>query len=131
MADLSKKLIGKNLQNMRKLAGFKSARAFAEHMGIPVTKYTEYEQGRHSFTYEQAWEFADALGCTLDEIGGRKAPERLYADPRQAALNGHYESLNEDGKGDLVKFAKSYASDPERRIKKERRAAGNQAAMGA
>lgn len=131
MTDLSKKLIGKNLQKMRKSSGFKSARAFAEHMGIPVTKYTEYEQGRHGFTYEQAWKFADALGCTLDEVGGRKAPERLYADLRQAALNGHYESLNEASKGDLVKFAKSYASDPERRIEKERQAADDQTAMGA
>lgn len=126
-----RKAIGKSLQGARKSAGFKSARAFAEHMGIPVSAYTEYEQGRNGFSYEQAWEFADALGCTLDEVGGRKAPERLYADPRQAALNGHYESLNEASKGDLVKFAKSYASDPERRIEKERQAADNQTAMGA
>lgn len=125
------KQIGSHLQKTRKAAGFKSAKAFAEHIGMSKDTYTGYEQGRISLSYERAWEFADALGCTLDEVGGRKAPERLYADPRQAALNGHYESLNEASKGDLVKFAKSYASDPERRIEKERQAADDQTAMGA
>ena len=126
-----KKAVGKNLQTRRKAAGFKSARAFAEHVGINVSTYTEYEQGRGSFTYEQAWQFADALGCTLDELGGRAVPECHYSDPRQEALNGHYETLNDKSKTALVDFAKSYASDPERRMVKERQVPDHQAAMGA
>ena len=63
-----------NLQAMRKAAGFKSARAFAEHIGMNVSTYTDYEQGRRMFALEQAWEFADALGCTLDELAGRTPP---------------------------------------------------------
>lgn len=131
MISFDKKQVGKNLQRTRKAAGFKSARAFAEHLGIPVSKYTQYEQGKHGFTFEQAWQFADALGCTLDELGGRAVPECCYSDPRQEALNGHYESLNDESKGDLVKFAKSFAADPERRMVKERQVSDVREKMGA
>ena len=62
-----------NLQALRKAAGFKSAKAFAHHIGMNVNTYTDYEQGRRMFALDQAWEFADALGCTLDELAGRIA----------------------------------------------------------
>ena len=127
-----RKAIGKNLQSIRKKAGFNSAKAFAEYIGMPVSAYTEYEQGRNGFTYEQAWEFADALGCTLDDLGGRGVPECRYSDPRQEALNGHYDSLNDESKTDLVKFAKSFAADSERRMEKSRpEHPAAEAAMGA
>ena len=63
-----------NLQALRKAAGFKSAKAFAHHIGMNVNTYTDYEQGRRMFALDQAWEFADALGCTLDELAGRTPP---------------------------------------------------------
>ena len=66
------KQIGKSLQEKRKAAGYRSAREFADHMGMNVSTYTEYEQGRSMFNYEQAWRFADELGCTLDALGGRE-----------------------------------------------------------
>lgn len=63
-----------NLQAMRKRAGFKSAREFAEHAGINVKTYTNHEQGDVSMSLLQAWEYADLLNCTLDELAGRKSP---------------------------------------------------------
>ena len=63
-----------NLQAMRKRAGFKSARAFAEHINMPIDTYTAYEQGKVNISLLQAWEFADILNCTLDELAGRKSP---------------------------------------------------------
>lgn len=66
-----------NLQLLRKKAGFRSARAFAEELNIPVGTYTDYEQGRRNFALEQAWAFADVLGealgrhVTIDELAGR------------------------------------------------------------
>ena len=107
--------IGKNLQATRKSAGFKSAKAFAESVGMSASAYTEYEQGRRSFTYEQAWQFADALGCTLDEVGGRTPPPREYDDPRQKQLNDCYEAMNESGRALLAESAKSISADPARR----------------
>ena len=131
MEAIDRKQIGKHLQMMRKRAGFKSARAFAESIGIEPTAYFEYEQGRSSFSFERAWQFADALGCTLDELGGRPTPKCHYSDPRQTALNGHYEHLNDASKTALVDFAKSYAADPERRMSKERQVPRDRTAMGA
>lgn len=56
------------LQAMRKRAGYKSAKSFADHIGMPVGTYTDYEQGRRMFTLERAREFADALDCSLHEL---------------------------------------------------------------
>ena len=69
-----KKAIGKALQAARRSAGFKSAKAFAEHMQYNVGTYTNWEQGKQMFSLEQAYEMANALGCTLDELGGRTYP---------------------------------------------------------
>ena len=58
------------LQRIRKEKGFKSAKAFADSIGMNTHTYTDYEQGRRMFSLETAWEFADALECTLDELAG-------------------------------------------------------------
>lgn len=65
-----------NLQALRKRAGFRSARAFAEHVGVNIKTYTNHEQGDAAMSLLQAWEYADALNCTLDELAGRRVPER-------------------------------------------------------
>lgn len=99
------RLLGKNLQTLRKAAGYKSARVFAEHLGINVSTYTEYEQGRTPFTLEQAWMFADAIGCTLDELCGRSVapskPEQITSEVISKAC----ESLNDEGVSRLIKDA--------------------------
>ena len=80
------------LQAMRKRAGFKSAKAFAEHIGMAVGTYTDYEQGRRMFTLEKACEFARELDCTLDELAGRVPPQTAQEtayDERQASLNDY------------------------------------------
>lgn len=67
-----------NLQECRKNAGFKSARAFAEHIGMPVGTYTAYEQGVREMSLSVACRFADELGCSLDDL--RPRVEYLYMD---------------------------------------------------
>lgn len=107
-----------NLQAMRKKAGYRSARAFAEHIGMNVATYTDYEQGRHSFTLEKAWEFADLLGCSLDELAGRQWPPEgaaAPADPRREALLASYDQLNDDGRTIASEAVASMARDPLRR----------------
>ena len=42
------------LQEMRKRAGFSSAREFAEHIGMNPFTYTNYEQERNDLTLERA-----------------------------------------------------------------------------
>lgn len=109
--------------------------AFARTNGIKATSLYSILDEKTNFErigIDTFLKIAHGLGMTADELYYGTSPEPpTYTDPRQTALNGHYESLNDESKGDLVKFAKSFASDPERRIEKERQDAGNQIAMGA
>lgn len=121
-----------NLQEMRKRAGYKSAKAFADKIGMSVNTYTNYEQGKVNLTLEKAWEFADILRCSLDDLAGREAPKRTYSDPNQAALNGYYESMNDNGKSALTESARLMSGNPETRIEKnEVESVPVQAKMGA
>lgn len=83
-----RKLIGDTLQKHRKAAGFKSAVAFAEYMGINPSTYTDWEQGRHMYSFEQAWSMADFFGVSLDELGGREWQTTIIVD-----LSGDERSL--------------------------------------
>lgn len=116
------------LQRIRKEKGFKSAKAFAEHIGMSKNTYTNYEQGTRPLSLETAWEFADALECTLDELAGREWPRAAFADPGQEALNAYFESMNSAGRGALVESARLMSGSPDTRIEKDRPAsAGVQA----
>lgn len=88
-----------NLKVMRRVAGFKSARAFAEHIGMSPNTYTAYEQGRITLTADKLWELADALDCTTDDILGRVVPNApTYADARQEDLNADFLALSDMGR---------------------------------
>lgn len=97
-----------NLQAMRKAAGYSSAKAFAEAIEMSVNTYTAYEQGRHSFTLEQAWQFADALGCTLDELAGREWP-KAAGNPYHDELADAYDRASSEGKRAIMTVARSVA----------------------
>lgn len=74
MAVPDRKQLGDHLKKLRKEAGYRSSRAFAESIGIPNTRYVEYEQGRVPLSFETAWLIADFLGIPLDAVGGRVPP---------------------------------------------------------
>lgn len=120
------------LQEIRKARGFKSAKEFAEHAGMNVSTYTDYEQGRSGFSLEKAWEFADILDCSLDELAGRKRPRKEFADQEQESLNRYYESMNRDGRTALLSSARLMSGSPDVRIEKDRQEnSGIQTALGA
>ena len=120
-----------NLQALRKAAGYKSANAFADAIGMKRSTYTDYEQGRRLFTLERACEFADILHCTLDELAGREAPEVYYDDPDQEALNGYWESMNKSGRHAVLEAVRLISSSPDVRIEKEGEYLRVSSAMGA
>ena len=90
-----------DLQRMRRKAGFTSAKAFAEHIGMSVNTYTAYEQGRHELSLVQAWEFADILDCTLDELAGRHVPDRPQIDVREQRILDVYRASDERGRDNI------------------------------
>lgn len=88
--------IGRTLQRLRKEAGFKSAAAFAKVLGIKTGTYTSYEQGEAAFSYERAWDMADALDVSLDELGGRDFPgEGFAATVEERSLVDSYRRMDE------------------------------------
>ena len=118
------------LQRIRKSRGYKSAKEFALHIGMSPNTYTGHEQGK-PFDLEKAWEYADALDCSLDELVGRSRP-RKFGDPMQSALNESYENMNGHGRETLVSVARSLEKDTANRIVKEgSENADGQAAAGA
>lgn len=81
----SKKELGDRIKMIRERAGYKSRAAFAEALGMKPTKYQEYEMGRSKLDLSVAWEIADLLDISLDELGGRhfRASESMPEDERR------------------------------------------------
>ena len=98
-----------NLQAMRVRAGFKSAREFAEHIGVNVGTYTNYEQGKVALSLLKAWEFADALDCTIDELAGRRVPDRAQIDSAEQHVIDCYRSTDARGKAAITRTAEGEA----------------------
>lgn len=99
------------LQELRKKAGFQSAIAFAEHYGINAGTYTNYEQGKRNLTLEKAWEFADLLNCSLDELAGRQWPPECASrtDPAREEIIACYDGSNAENRNFLLQAARHAA----------------------
>ena len=66
----------RTLQRLRRAAGYRSARDFAETLGIPASTYSRYERQPETketaIPISSAWAIADALGCSIDLVVGRE-----------------------------------------------------------
>lgn len=116
------------LQDIRKARGFRSAKEFAKHIGMSARTYTNYEQGATSLTLEKAWEFADMLDCTLDELAGRERPAKDYSDPRQVDLNRDFSVLDEPSKDAAVAAIRGMAAACAQDVDAARAASGKKSA---
>lgn len=87
--------MAKTLQQIRKDAGFRSAREFAESAGVPVSTYTRYEQQPDTIPLKAAWELADRFGCSIDAIVGRTEPA---PDAMRGEVQRFHDSLSESNK---------------------------------
>lgn len=118
------------LKRFRNLRGL-SQDEMAERLGVKTSRYGTWERGERTMSFPQAIACAEILGCTTDELAGRK-PVRSFADPDQAALNGYYESMNERGRSALVESARLMSDGDSVRIEKDgAEDAGISAAVGA
>ena len=74
--------VGKRtLQRLRREAGYRSAKDFAEVLNIPSSTYARYERAVEcpecGIPLAAAWQIADALGCSIDLVVGRTIDERV------------------------------------------------------
>lgn len=65
---------GGPLARIRREAGYPSARALAAELGISESTYSRYESAPGRMPLPAALRIADALGCPLDDIVGRRPP---------------------------------------------------------
>ena len=113
------------LQELRKAAGYRTAKEFADEMGIPTTSYSRYESAPGKISVDQAWRLADRLGCSIDLIVGRAdldAPESGAGDlrgPVQRLYDGLSPRLRES-LDDYLAYLVARNADEERRREAER-----------
>lgn len=69
----------RSLQQLRREAGYGSAKEFAERLQIPAPTYARYERQPDGpdtgIPMKAAWHIADVLGCSIDLVVGRDADE--------------------------------------------------------
>lgn len=105
------------LQRLRKLAGFKTQKEVADALGVPERRYASWEREEAMINLEQAYNCARLFGCSIDAIAGY-TPPISYADPAQEALNGYWESMNDDGRERLLGIAELAADSGKVRVQK-------------
>lgn len=85
-----------SLQNLRKEAGYRTAKDFAEAVDIPAPTYTRYEQEPAKIPIERAWIIADFLGCTIDAVVGRTP---IKPSEMRGPVQRVYDALSDKNKG--------------------------------
>lgn len=79
----------RTLQRMRREAGYRSAKDFAESVGIPMSTYARYERAGDGpecgIPLPSAWAIADALGCSIDLVVGREDIDAATGSVRERA----------------------------------------------
>ena len=88
----------RTLQRLRRQAGYRSAKDFAEVLGIPSSTYARYERTGDGvdcgIPLSAAWQIADALGCSIDLVVGR---ENIDAS-RPEGIQLRYDALSDEGR---------------------------------
>lgn len=64
--------MAKTIQDLRRERGYRSAREFADALGISASSMSRYDNQPDSIPTKVAWAMADDLGCSIDEVVGRE-----------------------------------------------------------
>lgn len=99
------------LKRLRKAAGFKSRKAFADALGDNYSErqIKSWESNDRMLSLQQACDCADLLDCSLDELAGRDFSPPEFADPWQEELNRCYDASTPDRKRRIVDTARDAA----------------------
>lgn len=79
------------LQELRKIHGYKTAKDFAEAIEIPVPTYSRYEQNPEKIPLKAAWKIADFLEVSIDAVVGREGVD--FSDNR-GPIQRFYDDLS-------------------------------------
>lgn len=97
------------LMQLRKKAGYKNRNDFADKIGIERRTYKAWEAGERNMNFPQACMIAEALNCSLDELAGRSAPNKL-TDPYERELLNNYRASTPERQDRLIDTARDFAA---------------------
>lgn len=63
--------MAKSIKDLRQEKGYRSAREFADALGIATSSMSRYDKDPESIPLKHAWAMADLLDCSIDEVVGR------------------------------------------------------------
>lgn len=108
------------LQEMRRAAGFKSSKDFAESMGLAAPTYARYEQSPEKIPLDKAWQLADRFGCSIDAVVGRAPVDDVQAlrGPVQKAYDA-LSPASQELAGEFMEFL-AQKETSERKARKEK-----------
>ena len=81
---------------LRRQAGYRSSREFAEKIGVPAPTYTRYESNPDKIPLKNAWAIADELGCSIDAVVGRASYDDAMANRGEVQIE--YDALSDEGR---------------------------------
>ena len=93
--------MAKTIQDLRKEAGYSSAKDFAAALGIPQSTYARYENQPDGIPLKQAWAIADFLGCSIDMVVGR---EPVSVDDMRGDMQKFFDELSPQGQALFLEF---------------------------
>ena len=109
--------MAKTLQDLRREAGYRSAKDFAAAMEIALSTYNRYESQPESIPLKQAWAIADFLGCSIDMVVGR---DPVTVDGMRGDVQRFYDSLSAEGRA-LMDEQMDFVAHRERKAAERRR----------
>lgn len=107
------------LQQLRKEAGYRTAKDFAEAIEVPPTTYARYEQSPDKIPLKQAWMIADFLHCSIDAVVGR---EPIDVDSMRGDVQKFYDDLSDENQKLFDEF-KEFVALKEETARKKKQAA--------
>lgn len=63
--------MAKSIKDLRQEKGYRSAREFADALGIATSSMSRYDRDPETIPLKHAWAMADLLDCSIDEVVGR------------------------------------------------------------
>lgn len=81
--------MAKTIQELRREKGYRSAREFADSLGISPSSMSRYDNQPETIPTKVAWAMADRLDCSIDEVVGR-----MPVTSGKSELQEFYDSLH-------------------------------------
>lgn len=108
----------KTLQELRKEAGYKTAKEFSDAIGMKQTTYARYEQNADNITLKAAKVIADKLQCSIDAVVGR---EHISVEDMRGPVQKFYDSVTEENRNLIDEFMSFIASREQSAIQRKKR----------